>query len=167
MAKTVAELDEQIAVLKARKQKLRAEEGKRKRSHRNHALAVFGGEVVKALGGDYTRIDPQQLANYLQQWKNAMKKEILLEEPIPHDEYNKRIRAWEKAQREKSKGKQGLEDNSGYPQAPAESVAPGPAAASNTPQNQAQSADALGVDFRAFSPFVEQFDPATRPQQEG
>lgn len=149
MAKTVQDIDKQIAALKARRQKLKAQEGKQKRKNRNHALAVFGGEVVAALGGDYTRIDPAGLHKYLQQYSQAMKNKALMPEAMPHDKYDKFIRTYEKQQRELKKGKQGLEDNSGYPQAPAESVATSPTAASIAARNLAQDAFASGGDYGA------------------
>lgn len=102
MAKTVEDIDREIARLKARKQKLVAREKGRERKQRNHALIVFGSMVEAACGGDWRAIDPSFLNAYLTKWSNRMKTECVFE-PLSSDEADAEIRSWEKAAKEAKK----------------------------------------------------------------
>jgi len=102
MAKTIEDLDREIAQLKARKQKLVAREKDRERKQRNHALIVFGSMVEAACGGDWRAIDPSYLNAYLTKWSRTLKNEVVYE-PLSSSEADAEIRAWERAQREAKK----------------------------------------------------------------
>lgn len=102
--KTYDELLKEMEDLKKDIKVARQKEKENQRKWRNHALSVIGGEVLKCFdGSDWTRLDIQELSNYLQQYKQAIKNKCQLEEKISPSEANKKIRDFEKAQQELKK----------------------------------------------------------------
>lgn len=114
--KTLAEADERLAVLDAERKEVkrvkrniqnRAKAEERKK--RNHALMVAGALVVKyAADGEWKALDYSRLEAYLRHWSSTMMKQCAAEHPLEDvAEADARVRAWEKAYRERG-GKLGL-----------------------------------------------------------
>ena len=111
--KTYEELLKEMEDLKKDIKSAKREEIENQRKWRNHALAVIGGEVLKCFDdSDWTRLNIQELSNYLQQYKQAIKNRCQLEEKISPSEANKKIRDFEKTQQELKKQKKQTESTS-------------------------------------------------------
>ena len=116
--KSVAEYDEAIARLKAKRQQAASKEAATARKRRNHAMMVYGGMLERACGGDWKRMDPAKVEAYCAKWASQMRKECCLPEGVEtttHDEANKAVRAHEKAMRERAAGKRADGRGGGQP----------------------------------------------------
>lgn len=98
-ANTADEIDEQIAKLKARKQRILQRQRQRERKQRNHALMVLGAMVESACGGDWKAIDYYDMDSYLNRYKNAMRQACLVE-AASAEEANNHVRDFESWKRE-------------------------------------------------------------------
>ena len=89
----MAELDERLGQLKARRQALAARHGKDERKARDHALIVAGGMLVACFDGGWKTVDFKRLSGMIERNRTAFAK--LSAPELATAEAKARLRAWE------------------------------------------------------------------------
>lgn len=77
MAKTVADIERQIAALLAEKKALEAAERKADKEALEAAESILGKIVLRAVDADWKRIDPALLATWLDERRDKIQEAVL------------------------------------------------------------------------------------------
>lgn len=126
-SKTVAELEAQRVKLDARIKAAKAREAAAARKARTHALVVMGAMLADAAAdGDWTRIDMARLLAWTHAHAVDLAAAVATIEPTDEVTAGKRMRAWERAVRERRTAN-GAEkgDEAGQASLPIDEVAAG------------------------------------------